>query len=149
MQMQRKPLWKRKRKYICIERKSEKQNESKLKILWLTWKPWNFDNVYFHNFSQLLRLMWVYKTLEHMKTPCMLVFLFHWELYCIVLGDHALKCLHAFVHGLHSVKFCIKWNREYWYSMCNLIFSSSKCFSPTVVLFFSMGESFFYNPCSS
>ena len=54
--------------------------------------------------------------------PCMLEFLFNWELYCIVLGDQAWKCLYASVHGLHSVKFCIKWKREYWYSMYNLIF---------------------------
>ena len=151
MQMQRKPLWKKEKEkeYICIERKSEKKNGFKFKTLWLTWKPWNFDNAYFHNFTLLLRLMWVYKTLDHMKTPCMLEFLFQWELYCIVLGNHAWKCLYALVHGLHSVKLCIKWKREYWYLCTFSIFFCSKCFSPTIVLFFSMGESCFYNPCSS
>ena len=115
----------------------------------IIWNSWNFDNVYFHSFSLFLRLMRVYKTLEYMKIPYMLEFSFHWELYCIVLSDYAWKCLHVSIDESHSVKFCIKWKREYWYSMYNLIFSSSKCFSPTVVLFFSMGESFFYNPCSS
>ena len=57
-----------------------------------------------------------------MKTPCTLEFLFHWELYFIVLGDHVWKCLYASVHGLHSVKLCLKWKREYWYSMYNLCF---------------------------
>ena len=116
------PYEKKERIYMQREKKWKKKNGFTLKTLWLTWKPWNFGNAYFHNFFLFLRFMWVYKTLGHMKTPCMLEFLFHWELYCIVLGDHVWKCLYASGHGLHSVKHCIKWKREYWYSMYNLFF---------------------------
>ena len=141
---------KKERIYMQREKKWKKKKIGfMLKTLWLTWKPWNFGNAYFHNFFLFLRFMWVYKTLGHMKTPCMLEFLFHWELYCIVLGDHVWKCLYASGHELHSVKHCIKWKREYWYSMYNLFFFFLKTFSPIVVLFFSMGENCFYNPFSS
>ena len=124
--------------------KKKKKEGFKLKTLWLTWKPWNFGNAYFHNFFLLLRLMWVYKTLDHMKTPCMLEFLFHWELYFIVLGDHVWKCLYASVHGLHSVKLCLKWKREYWYSMYNIFFFFflKMFFSKSCSILFSGGKLF-------
>ena len=72
-----------------------------------------------------------------MKISCMHEFLFHWELYCIVLSYHAWKCLYASVHGLHGVMLCIKWNKEYWYSMCNFC-----------VIFFYLLKIIFSKNCS-
>ena len=76
-----------------------------------------------------------------------LVYLFFLYLYCIVLGDHAWKCLHVYVDESHGVKICIKWKIEYWNSMCNLFFFNLlKMFLlQKFFFFFLMEESCFYN----
>ena len=65
------------------------------------------------------------------------IYIYLWDLYCIVLTDCAWKCLHASVYGSHSVKFssCVS-STYFLLGLCLFSFPHLLNFPQNVFFFF-------------